>query len=877
MSSHGIPLEIFAAGDLRWLGVQPQGQPEKPRVMLMSVPYALKARDAETVGGKPASAFALVPGSNGGSGLNSVPAVPAGTITGSGTAGHIAQFTGKTTIGNSAIFQNTTGIGIGTIQPTATLDVNGASNIRNTLTLFPNGSANTLAISNTNFKIDSTGNVTFIGTQKFPGTGTITGVAAGAGLTGGGTSGKVTLSVPSSGITNAMLQNPSLTVTANSPLTGGGLVSLGGSTSLGLTTSCSAGQVLQWNGTAWVCATSGNGTITGVTAGTDLTGGGTNGNVTLNVDTTKVVTGVVAGTDLTGGGTGGVQTLNVDTTKIPQLNTANTFTGNQTVNGNLNATGIIAGSSFEIGSNLFAFGSFTNQNAFLGFAGNTTMTGADNTGSGQGALVSNTTGNSNTASGIDALKSNTTGNNNTGSGQGALGINTTGSFNTALGYLAGPDSNSPNLTNATAIGANATVSESNALVLGGTGSNAVSVGIGTATPQYTLDVHGTGNFTQPVIFAPNQVFPGTGTVTSVGSGAGLVGGPITSSGTLSIATGGVTNAMLQNSTLTVSAGTDLTGGGAVALGSSTTLNLDTTKVPQLNANNTFNGNQTVNGALSSNSVFANSISANSNSSQFSIYGLTTNTTNLSAGTAGQALGGSGMSFGVSGLSNSSSGAGVYGVEGRQSTTGANSSGGAGVWGDAGNLGNFGIFGTADSAHAILALNNGQLPTVYAQNNTTQAQGSSVLAAIGTYGNCVIDVSGNLKCTGSKSAVVPVDGGLRKVALYAVEAPENWFEDVGSGRLSVGSARIALEQTFAQTINPAMEYHVFLTPKGDCEGLYVDNETSVGFEVHELHGGRSNVAFDYRVMAHRKGYESIRLADTTEEFSRLSKRILGQKH
>ena len=31
MSSHGIPLEIFAAGDLRWLGVQPQGQPEKPR------------------------------------------------------------------------------------------------------------------------------------------------------------------------------------------------------------------------------------------------------------------------------------------------------------------------------------------------------------------------------------------------------------------------------------------------------------------------------------------------------------------------------------------------------------------------------------------------------------------------------------------------------------------------------------------------------------------------------------------------------------------------------------------------------------------------------------------------------------------------------
>jgi hypothetical protein len=46
---------------------------------------------------------------------------------------------------------------------------------------------------------------------------------------------------------------------------------------------------LQWNGSTWVCATtSGSGTITGVTAGTDLTGGGTIGNVTLNLDTTKV-------------------------------------------------------------------------------------------------------------------------------------------------------------------------------------------------------------------------------------------------------------------------------------------------------------------------------------------------------------------------------------------------------------------------------------------------------------------------------------------------------------------------------------------------------------------------------------------------------------
>jgi hypothetical protein len=60
----------------------------------------------------------------------------------------------------------------------------------------------------------------------------------------------------------------------------------------------------------------------------------------------------------------------------------------------------------------------------------------------------------------------------------------------------------------------------------------------------------------------------------------------------------VTNTMLQHSSLTVAAGTDLTGGGSVSLGSTTTLNLDTTKVPQLSTANTFTANQAVIGNLS---------------------------------------------------------------------------------------------------------------------------------------------------------------------------------------------------------------------------------------------------------------------------------------
>jgi hypothetical protein len=62
-----------------------------------------------------------------------------------------------------------------------------------------------------------------------------------------------------------------------------------------------------------------------------------------------------------------------------------------------------------------------------------------------------------------------------------------------------------------------------------------------------------------------------GTVTSVIAGEGLSGGTITGSGTISIADGGVTNTMLQNSSISIVAGPGLSGGGAVSLGGTTTL------------------------------------------------------------------------------------------------------------------------------------------------------------------------------------------------------------------------------------------------------------------------------------------------------------------
>ncbi|MBK9981942.1 MAG: collagen-like protein [Saprospiraceae bacterium] len=86
------------------------------------------------------------------------------------------------------------------------------------------------------------------------------------------------------------------------------------------------------------------------------------------------------------------------------------------------------------------------------------------------------------------MNNNSSGSNNTSIGWKSLFTNTTGSKNTAIGNAA--DVTGGNLTNATAIGYNAKVGASNSLVLGGTGADAVNVGIGTQTPSTTLEVNG---------------------------------------------------------------------------------------------------------------------------------------------------------------------------------------------------------------------------------------------------------------------------------------------------------------------------------------------------------------------------------------------------
>ena len=116
--------------------------------------------------------------------------------------------------------------------------------------------------------------------------------------------------------------------------------------------------------------------------------------------------------------------------------------------------------------------------------------------------------------------------------------------------------------------------------------------------------------------------------------------------------------------------------------------------------------------------------------------------------------------------------------------------------------------------------------------------------------------GTLGTTAVTASIVETrDHGWRHV--YAMESPGNWFEDFGSAKLSGGEAAVAIEPVFAQTVAPSEGYHVFLTPLGDC-ALYVAEKNEKGFVVKAVGGAASDVAFDYRIVAKRSGYEAKRL-------------------
>ena len=427
-SASGLPSDLFAQQEQRWLAVKAEGQPEQPRVLLVSVPYAMKAAVADTLAGHSASEFVTTDNLQSAvqqlQGQATTSSGPLTSTNSTGTAAGLAPVPTNTatnfvdTTANQVVLvqQNGTGIGLkasspgnvgvlGTVSSTAkagiVAGVEGTSSVTNGFGMFGYSSAATGGIG-ANGRSDSSN---------------------GVGLQGGaiGTSGIAVNAVETS--------------TSGSPF--GGVAKVSAPTATGaLITNVATGTVTgplisaKTNaGTQFTVGGNGNVSTPGSLAGTRLISTVATGTAPLQVASTTVVPSLNA--SLLGGKAASAFALASGSPNYIQNGTAVQPSANFNISGTGTANRFNSVTSYQIGGgSVLSISSAADFNLFLGVgagSSNVAGSGTANTFAGYQAGLSNTTGAYNTLYGIQAGLSNVDGHDNSFYGAGAGYSNTQGS------------------------------------------------------------------------------------------------------------------------------------------------------------------------------------------------------------------------------------------------------------------------------------------------------------------------------------------------------------------------------------------------------------------------------------------------------------------
>jgi hypothetical protein len=679
------------------------------------------------------------------------------------------------------------------------------------------------------------GIISFVNGQTFPGGGggTITAVTTASPLSGGASKGSVALS----------LNLPALETSLNSQY-----AQLAAPNTFTQPITFAAAQTFP-----------GTGTITGVTAGTGLIGGGTTGSVKLSIDATKIPSltgspvfngsagdGVVGDTAGTAVGTAGV---------IGVAGAGNTsgFSGIAGLWGNASAHVGVLGTSDQYpgvvgfsSNNYGVQGSSTSGSGVQGSSSGTVLNtagvlGDAGVGSGLGHVVAGVWGDSYQQAGVEGTSNQSVG----VYGQSNVGYGVQGVSGTSNGVLGTSTSN-----------------------FGVYGTSSSSTGAGGYTSGYNLNTAGVEGV------ATSNNTSGFGGIAGVWGDAAAHVGVLGSSDQYAGVQG------LSNS------GPGVQGVSTTSFGGQFTASSNSAAVYAVNNGSTpgsaFYGNTS---GTDASALFAESDGAGGKG----VYGIanggadSSNTQPIGVYGYSNGIGVEGYSTGPYGVYGYSSANGVFGQVG--SPTGVfgfagvqgNSYGAEGgffasvqAFGVEGlSYNNVGVQGYSDTSNAGSFQNNkADRATLLAYNasegDVADANLFNTFEAASPHGACGFSGKGDLTCTGQVKSLTVTRGGSRTVETYSMQSPENWMEDFGSGTLHRGVAIIRIDTAFAETITATADYHVFITPNGDCKGLYVIAKTAGSFEVRESGGGTASLTFDYRIVAKRRGLESERMIDVTDK-------------
>ena len=126
---------------------------------------------------------------------------------------------------------------------------------------------------------------------------------------------------------------------------------------------------------------------------------------------------------------------------------------------------------------------------------------------------------------------------------------------------------------------------------------------------------------------------------------------------------------------------------------------------------------------------------------------------------------------------------------------------------------------------------------------------------GEFDNDYLKINGDLDVTGTiNSRRTHPENENMDIIYSCLESGETGTYVRGTGKLVNGEAKVSLPEHFSLVTSDDVDLTAQVTPRNDCNGLYVEKVNPEILIVKECQNGKSNIEFDYFINGVRKEFE-----------------------